>query len=104
MKRFIIFLLPMFLLVGCARHESPAITMLDAANHSLDSIEASLKPECKTPSVTSDISAVRLQILSAKREFADEISDLNAALNRWRLCVSVFVGIIVVFFLWAIKK
>ena len=102
MKKFLI--LSLLFLAGCARQESPAITMLDAANHSLNSIEASLKPECKTPSVTNDISAVRLQIQAAKKEFAKEISELNASLNRWRLCFGVFIGIIVAFVVFALKK
>lgn len=97
-------ILPILFLAGCARQESPAITMLDAANHSLNSIEASLTPECKTPSVMSDVSAVRLQIQAAKNEFTKEISGLNNSLSRLRLCFGVFVGIIVAFVLFALKK
>lgn len=104
MKRFIIFLLPMFLLVGCARDESPVITMLDAADHNLNAIEDSLKPECKTPSVMNEIAAVRLQHQSIRRDYTKEVSGLKASLNRLRLCFGVFVGVIVAFVLFALKK
>lgn len=100
----ICFALSILLLAGCARNESPVITMLDAADHNLNAIEESLKPECKTPAVMNEIAAVRLQHQSIRRDYTKEVSGLKASLSRLRLCFGIFVGIIVVFFLWAIKK
>ena len=86
-----------FLLNGCAK--TPIDTAVDSAQNSVVALENSLKKECKTEGINSQITAIKTSINEIKEQCVTQIQIVQEQKTKWQI---LFFGALAViaFFLY----
>lgn len=95
--RFTILLLSAVLLNGCAK--TPIDAAVDSAQNSVVALENSLKKECKTEGINSQITAIKTSINEIREQCITQIQIVQEQKAKWQILF--FGGLAVIaFFLY----
>jgi hypothetical protein len=101
MKHFTIPLIFTILLSGCARETPVSNTIADNAITATTALEQSLPAECKTESITTQITVVKTQIRAIKNACETEKNVIEQEKTRWKWS---FYGVLILIGLYIARK